>query len=140
MRYMILVQATADTEAGKLPDVAMMETMLEYHEELAKAGALLDGNGLRPTAEGWRIVYDGEKRTVVDGPFAEAKELVAGYTMIEVGSREEAIEWSRRFPNPVGPGARCHVEVRRLFEEADFGENEGADRLREFNELKKPAG
>jgi len=140
MRYMILVKSTADTEKKKLPDEAMIETMMAYHEELAKAGALLDANGLVPTSEGWRVVYDGDKRTIVDGPFTESKELVAGYTLIEVGSREEAIEWSRRFPNPVGPGAACHVEVRRLFEEEDFGDIAGVERLREFYEMKNSAG
>ena len=140
MRYMILVKATPDTERKKLPDRAMIDAMMAYHEELAKAGALLDANGLVPTAEGWRVVYDGEQRTIVDGPFTESKELVAGYTLIEAGSREEAIEWSRRFPNPVGPGAKCHVEVRRLFEEEDFGEIDGVDRLREFYEMKRSAG
>ena len=89
-------------------------------EELAQAGVLLDGNGLQPTAKGWRIRYAGDKRTVVDGPFTEAKELVAGYTLIQVKSREEALEWSRRFPNPMGKGNKAEVEVRELYEDEDF--------------------
>ena len=94
--------------------------MADYHEQLAKAGVLLDASGLQPTSKGWRVKYSGGKRTVVDGPFTEAKELIAGYTMIQVKSREEAIEWSRRFPNPTIDGCDCEIEVRQLFELEDF--------------------
>ena len=122
MKFMIIVKATPDSEAGRWPADAdkLFKQMAQYHEELARAGALLDGSGLQPSSKGWRIRYDGDKRTVIDGPFAETKELVAGYTLIQVRSREEALEWSRRFPNPVGEGARCEIEVRQLYEMEDF--------------------
>ena len=134
MRFMIIVKATQDSEAGVMPNPRepLMIEMAKYHEELAKAGVLLDANGLKPTSKGWRVRYAGGKRTVVDGPFAETKELIAGYTLIQVKSREEAIEWTRRFPNPVGEGAQCEVEVRQLFELEDFGDGEGVDRFREL--------
>lgn len=122
MRFMIIVKATPDSEAGRFPDDSeqVFAAMATYHEELVKAGALLDASGLHPSSKGWRVQYDGSKATIVDGPFAETKELIAGYTLIQVRSREEAMEWSRRFPNPVGQGVRCHVEVRQLYEMADF--------------------
>src|SRR5512145_2122796 len=105
MRFMILVKATRDSEAGKQPTEALFAEMADYHEQLAKAGVLLDGSGLQPSSKGWRIRYAGDKRSVIDGPFAETKELIAGYTMIQVKSREEAIEWTRRFPNPTIDGS-----------------------------------
>jgi hypothetical protein len=107
--------------------------MATYHEELAKAGVLLDASGLQASAKGWRIRYAGDKRSVVDGPFAESKELIAGYTLIQVKSREEAMEWTRRFPNPVGPGRDAEIEVRQLFELEDFGPSEAAERFRELD-------
>ena len=123
MRFMIIVKATPDSEAaGWLEDSdKMFEAMGVFHEELAKAGVLLDMAGLQPTSKGWRIRYDsGDKRTVIDGPFTESKELIAGYTLIQVRSREEALEWSRRFPNPVGFGKPAEIEVRPLYEAADI--------------------
>jgi hypothetical protein len=121
---MIIVKATPDSEAGKFPDGPEMEklmgSMAAYHEELAKAGALLDGSGLQPSSKGWRIRYSGNQRKVIDGPFAETKELIAGYTLIQVRSREEALEWARRFPNPVREGADAEIEVRQLYEMEDF--------------------
>jgi hypothetical protein len=132
MKFMILVKASADSEKGVLPDEAMFEKMTAYHEELSKAGVLLDAAGLRATSLGWRIEYDGEERTVIDGPFAETKELVAGYTMIQVRSREEAMEWTRRFPNPSLDGGRAQIEVRRFFELEDLGTSEALDRFREL--------
>ena len=104
MRFMIIVKATADTEAGRRADDELFHDMAAYHEEMAKAGVLLGGSGLQPSAKGWRIKYDGNKRTLVDGPFTETKELIAGYTIIQAKSREEAVEWSKRFPNPMGDG------------------------------------
>src|SRR5689334_1378185 len=104
MRFMIIVKATTDSEAGVLPHERMLTEMARYHEELHKAGVLLDAAGLQPSAKGWRVTYSGAKRTVLDGPFTEAKELIAGYTMIQVKSREEAMEWARRFPNPALDG------------------------------------
>jgi hypothetical protein len=132
MRFMILVKATKESEAGVRPPDKLFAAMADYHEQLAKAGVLLDGSGLQPSSKGWRIRYSGDKRTVVDGPFAETKELVAGYTMIQVKSREEAIEWTRRFPNPTIDGSDCEIEVRQLFELEDFGESEVLDRFREI--------
>jgi hypothetical protein len=132
MRYMILVKANKDSEAGVKPSEELFAAMADYHEQLVKAGVLLDASGLQPSSKGWRIRYSGGKRTVIDGPFTEAKELVAGYTMIQVKSREEALEWSRRFPNPTLHGSDCEIEVRQLFELDDFGESEAIDRFREM--------
>jgi hypothetical protein len=132
MRYMILVKATKDSEAGVKPPEELFAAMADYHEQLVKAGVLLDASGLQPSSNGWRVKYSGGKRTVIDGPFAEAKELIAGYTMIQVKSREEALEWSRRFPNPAIDGRDCEIEVRQLFELDDFGESESIDRFREM--------
>jgi len=129
---MIIVKATQDSETGARPSEARFAEMASYHEELAKAGALLDASGLRPSADGWRIEYAGEQRTVVDGPFAETKELIAGYTLIQVASREEALEWTRRFPNPAGEGRRAQIEVRRLYELEDFGPSEALERFRDL--------
>jgi hypothetical protein len=122
MKFMILVKATPDTEAGIFPPDMdqLMAQMGAFHDELAKAGVLLDFAGLQPTSKGWRIRYQGAQRKVIDGPFAESKELVAGYTLIQVRSREEALEWSRRYPNPIREGAPCEIEVRQLYELEDF--------------------
>lgn len=122
MRFMILVKATPDTEAGRFPadSEKLFQAMATYHEELARAGALLDASGLQPSSKGWRVQYDGDKRRIVDGPFTESKELVAGYTLIQTRTREEAMEWTRRFPNPIGEGIACHIEVRQLYEMEDF--------------------
>ena len=132
MRYMIIVKATKDSEAGVMPGEALLARMGAYHEELAKAGVLLDGSGLKPSRDGWRIRYEGEKRTAIDGPFTETKELIAGYTLIQVRSREEAQEWARRFPNPAVDGGQAEIEVRQLFELEDFGPSEAVDRIRDI--------
>jgi len=132
MRYMIIVKATKDSEAGVMPGEDLLARMGAYHEELAKAGVLLDGSGLKPSRDGWRIRYEGEQRTVIDGPFTETKELVAGYTLIQVRSREEAQEWARRFPNPAVDGGQAEIEVRQLFELEDFGPSEAVDRMRDI--------
>lgn len=137
MRFMILVKATADSEAGRFPPDSekLFQAMASYHEELARAGVLLDGSGLQPSSKGWRVQYEGGKRTIVDGPFAETKELVAGYTLIQTRTREEAMEWTRRFPNPIREGASCHIEVRQLYELEDFEgllEKDTADRFRDM--------
>jgi hypothetical protein len=132
MRFMIIVKATKDSEAGVMPEEKLIAEMATYHEELAKAGALLDASGLQPSAKGWRIKYSGAKRTVIDGPFTETKELIAGYTLIQAKSREEALEWTKRFPNPAGDGKQCEIEVRQLFELEDFGPSEAVDRFREM--------
>jgi hypothetical protein len=132
MRFMILVKASKDTEAGVLPEEKLIAAMADYHEELAKAGVLLDGSGLQPSSKGWRIKYSGDKRSVTDGPFAEAKELVAGYTLIQVRSEEEALEWTRRFPNPSADGREAEIEVRQLYELEDFLPGEAVERFREI--------
>ena len=130
MRFMIIVKATKESEAGVMPEEQLIAEMAKYHEELAKAGVLLDGTGLQASSKGWRIKYTGGKRTVVDGPFAETKELIAGYTLIQTKSREEALEWSKRFPNPAIGGKDCEIEVRQLFELEDFGPSEAVERFR----------
>jgi len=133
VRFMIMVKASPQSEAGAMPEEQLMAAMADYHEQLAKAGALLDGNGLQPTAKGWRIRYSAGQRTVVDGPFAETRELVAGYTVIQVRSREEALEWTRRFPAPHGALADGEIEVRQLFELDDFGPGASVDRFRDMS-------
>jgi len=132
MRFMIVVKATKESEAGVMPEEKLVADMAKYHEELAKAGVLLDGTGLQPSSKGWRVKYTGGKRTVVDGPFAETKELIAGYTLIQTRSRQEALEWSKRFPNPAIGGKDCEIEVRQLFELEDFGPSEAVERFREI--------
>ena len=134
MRFMIIVKATAESEAETSPEAeeSLLIEMTDYHDQLNKAGALLDGNGLKPSSQGWRIRYDGDVRTFIDGPFAETKELIAGYTLIQVKSREEALEWARRFPNPAGKGKPAEIEVRQLYELEDFAPSQTVDRLREM--------
>ena len=132
MRFMIIVKASRDSEAGVMPEEKLIAQMAGFHEELAKAGVLLDASGLQASAKGWRIRYSGSKRTVIDGPFTETKELIAGYTMIKVKSRQEALDWTKRFPNPAGEGQDAEIEVRQLFELEDFGPSEAVDRFREM--------
>ncbi len=127
---MIMVRANKDTEAGIMPEEKLIAAMATYHEELVKAGVLLDASGLHPSSKGWRIKYSGEKRTVIDGSFTETKELIAGYTLIQVKSREEAMEWARRFPNPAVDGKEGEIEVRQLFELEDFDPSEAIERFR----------
>lgn len=137
MRFMIMVRANPDTEAGRFPQgeakQRLFNAMAEYHEQLAKAGVLLDAAGLQPSSKGWRIEFDpAGKRRVVDGPFAESKELIAGYTLIQVRSREEAMEWARRFPDPAPIGSGGTIEVRPLYERCDLeaeGPIDAADRF-----------
>jgi hypothetical protein len=117
---MVMVKATEDSEAGALPSEELLIAMGKYNEELAKAGIMLAGDGLQPSSKGARVRFSGPKRTVVDGPFAETKELVAGFWMWKVKSKEEAIEWVKRCPNPM-PGD-SEIEIRQVFEAEDFGE------------------
>jgi hypothetical protein len=131
MRFMIIVKATRESEAGVMPEEALIGQMATYHEELVRTGALVDASGLQSSAKGWRVRYSGGKRTVTDGPFAETKELIAGYTIIQVKSREEALAWTKRFPNPAGEGKDAEIEVRQLFELDDFGPSEAVDRFRD---------
>jgi hypothetical protein len=132
MRFMILVKASAASEAGAMPEESLIAAMAAYHEQLAQAGVLLDANGLHPSARGWRVRYGTGRPTVIDGPFAETKELVAGYTLIDVPSREAALEWTRRFPHPHGSGP-AEIEVRQLYELEDFGPGEAVERFRALN-------
>jgi len=132
MRFMIIVKATKDSEVGFMPEEKLIAAMAKYHEELQKAGALLDASGLQPSSKGWRIKYSGEKRTVIDGPFTETKVLVSGYTLIQVKSREEAIEWTKRFPNPAVDGKEGEIEVRQLFELEDFSPSKAIERFRDM--------
>jgi hypothetical protein len=133
MKYMILVKATQDSEAGKMPPESLIAEMVGFHEEMKKAGVLVDGAGLRASSQGWRIKYaKGGKRTFVDGPFTETKELVAGYTIIDVKSREEAIAWTKRYPNPSIDGGAGEIEVRPFFELEDFGDSAGIRKAREI--------
>ena len=120
MRYMIMVKATADSEAGAMPTRELMEAMMAYNEELVKAGIMKGGDGLQPSSKGVRVQFDGTKRSVVDGPFAETKELVAGYWLWECKSLDEAIAWVKRCPNPM-PGP-SEIEIRPIGDLADFGE------------------
>jgi len=131
VRFMIIVKATKDSEAGVMPKEGEIAEMAAFHEELAKAGVLLDASGLQASSKGWRIRHSGAKRTVIDGPFAETKELIAGYTLIKVKSRQEALEWTKRFPNPAF-GKECEIEVRQLFELEDFGPSDAIERFREL--------
>jgi uncharacterized glyoxalase superfamily protein PhnB len=132
MRFMIIVKATKDSEAGVMPTDALISEMADYHQQLTDSGALVDASGLQPSAKGWRIQYAGKESTFVDGPFTEAKELIAGYTIIQVGSRDEAIAWTKRFPNPSIDGKEGEIEVRQLFELEDFEPGEGIERFRKM--------
>ncbi len=118
MRFMVMVKATKESEAGELPDPEMLTAMMKFNEELVKAGVLLAGEGLQTSAKGARVKFSGTKRTVVDGPFSETKELVAGFWLWEVKSREEAIEWVKRCPNP--HAGESEIEIRQVFESSDF--------------------
>ena len=119
MRFMLLVKADKDSEAGVMPSEELLTEMGKYNEELVKAGVMLAGEGLHPSSKGARVKFSGDKRTVVDGPFAEAKELIAGFWIIDVPSKEEAIEWVKRCPNPTG--GESEIEIRQVFETEDFG-------------------
>jgi hypothetical protein len=136
MRFMIMVRANKETEADVLPDEKLIAAMADYHQELAKAGVLLDASGLQPSSKGWRIRYSGAKRAVVDGPFTEAKELIAGYTIIQVKTKEQALEWTRRFPNPFpnagNKGWEAEIEVRPIRELEDLGDSPAVQRFRDL--------
>src|ERR671937_2657520 len=120
MRIMVIVKANKDSEAGVMPDQKILAAMGKFNEELAKAGILLAADGLHPSSKGARVKFSGEKRTVIDGPFAETKELIAGFWLIQVKSKEEAIEWVKRCPNPME--GESEIEIRQVFEAEDFGE------------------
>jgi hypothetical protein len=120
MRVMAIVKATADSEAGRMPSEQMLSEMGEFNEELAKAGVLVGGDGLHPSSKGARVRFSGSDRTVVDGPFAETKELIAGYWLLQVKSLDEAVEWIKRCPNPMD--GESEIEIRQVFEAEDFGD------------------
>ena len=121
MRFMVMVKADKNSEAGALPDEKLLAEMGKYNEDLVKAGVMLAGEGLHPSSKGARVRFSGNKRTVIDGPFAETKELVAGFWILQAKSKEEAIEWVKRAPNPF-PGTESEIEIRQIFEAEDFGE------------------
>jgi hypothetical protein len=129
---MITVRATKDTEAGVPPEDKLVAAMATYHEELVKAGVLLDANGLHPSSKGFRVRWRAGKQTLVDGPFAETKELIAGYTVIQVKSRAEALEWAKRFPAPFGADKDGEIEVRQLYELDELGPAESIERFRKM--------
>jgi hypothetical protein len=120
MRFMILIKATKNSEAGAMPSQDLLAAMMKYNEDLVNAGIMLAGEGLQPSSKGVRVRFDGAKRTVSDGPFAETKELVAGFWLWQCKSKEEAIEWVKRCPNPM-PGEVSEIEIRQVFEAKDFG-------------------
>jgi hypothetical protein len=132
MRFMMIVKASKDSEAGKMPSEELLGAMGKYNEELMKAGVLVDLSGLQPSSKGARIKFSGGKRTVIDGPFAETKELIAGYWIINVKSKAEAIEWARRAPAPFGEGNEGEIELRQFFEMEDFAPSEAVDRAVEL--------
>jgi hypothetical protein len=132
MRFMMIVKASKDSEAGKMPSEELLNAMGKYNEELMKAGALVDLSGLHPSSKGARIKFSNGKRTVIDGPFAETKELVGGYWIIQVKSLEDAIEWAKRAPSPHGENADGEIEIRQIFEIDEFLPSEAVDREREM--------
>ena len=131
MRFMVMVRATKDSEAGVMPSERLLTEMGKFNEELVKAGVMLAGEGLQPSSKGARVRFSGTKRTVIDGPFTETKELIAGFWLIQVKSKEEAIEWVKRCPNPIE--GESEIEIRQVFEASDFGP-EFTPELREAEE------
>jgi hypothetical protein len=127
VRFMMIVKANKDSEAGKMPSEDLLASMAKYNEELVNAGVLVDLAGLQSSAKGFRVRYSGGKPSVIDGPFAETRELVAGYWIINVKSRQEAVEWAKRVPAPHGPSEECEIEVRQFFEMEDFAPSEAVD-------------
>jgi hypothetical protein len=132
MRFMVMVKATKDSEAGVMPSEELLSAMAKFNEEMVKAGVMLDANGLQATSKGARIRFSGDKRTVIDGPFAETKELVAGYWVIQVKSKAEAIEWIKRCPNPHNEDSE--IEIRQIFDLEDFGGSEAVEHHRRLGE------
>jgi len=132
MRFMVMVKATRDSEAGKLPSEEMLSAMAKFNEELVKAGVMLDGNGLQSSAKGARVSFSGPRRTVIDGPFAETKELVAGYWILQCKSLAECVEWIKRCPNPHEEDSE--IEIRQLFELEDFGDSPAVDHHRQLGD------
>jgi hypothetical protein len=129
---MVMVKATKDSEAGKMPSEELLSAMAKFNEEMVKAGVMLDGNGLQPSSRGARVRFSGDKRTVIDGPFAEPKELVAGYWILQCGSLDEAVAWIKRCPNP--HNEESEIEIRQLFELEDFGASEAVEHHRRLSD------
>ncbi len=138
MRVMVMVKATDDSEAGAMPTPELLEAMMKYNDELAKAGVMLAGEGLRPSSKGKRVAFDGARRSVIDGPFAETRELVAGFWLWEVKDMAEAVAWVKRCPNPM-PGP-SEIEIREVVEAGDFGEAMTEDMRRELDRLRSQTG
>lgn len=132
MRFMMIVKSSKDCEAGKMPSEELLAAMGKYNEELVKAGVLVDLSGLQPTSKGARVKFSGGKTTVIDGPFAETKELIGGYWIIQVKSKEEAIEWAKRVPVPNGQGQEGEIEVRQFYEFTDFLPGKAVQEAREL--------
>lgn len=132
MRYMMIVKANQDSEAGQMPNEELLSAMGKYNEQLMRAGVLVDLAGLHPSSKGARVKFSGGKQTIIDGPFAETKELIAGYWIIKVNSKQEAIEWAKRVPNPHGEGNEGEIELRQIFDLEDFTPSEAIDRHREL--------
>lgn len=132
MRFIIVIKATADSEAGVMPPESLMAQMADYHEELQRAGVLVDAAGIQPTSKGWRVRYSGDNRALTEGPFPDAVGQISGYTLIDVKSRQEALDWSMRYPNPAGNGKACEIDVRQLFGLDDFETNPTVERMREM--------
>lgn len=135
MKFMVIVKATKDSEAGMMPSERLLADMAKFNEEMVKAGVMLDGNGLQPASKGARIRFSGTDRIVTDGPFTETKELIAGYWIIQVKSKAEAVEWMKRCPNPHNEGGE--IEIRQVFELEDFGESAAVEHHRELGEALK---
>ncbi|MFN3623674.1 MAG: YciI family protein [Hyphomicrobium sp.] len=135
MRFIVFVKATKDSEAGVMPSEELLGAMAKFNEEMIKAGVMLDGNGLQPSAKGARVRFSGDKRSVIDGPFAETKELVAGYWILQTKSLAECIEWIKRCPNPHMEDSE--IEIRQLFELEDFGESDAIEHHRRLDQQMK---
>ena len=135
MRFMVIVKATKDSEAGVMPSEELLDAMGKFNEEMVKAGVMLDGNGLQSSSKGARVRFSGAKRTVIDGPFAETKELVAGYWILQTKTLAEAVEWIKRCPNPHNEDSE--IEIRQIFELEDFGEGDAIDRHRRLEQKLK---
>ena len=132
MRFMMIVKASANSEAGVMPTEEMLAEMGAYNAELVAAGVMRDGMGLQSSAKGARIQFDGDRKWVVDGPFPETKELIAGFWLLEVGSKQEAIDWALKCPNPNFDGSATNIELRQVFEMEDFGESAAVDKMRDL--------
>jgi hypothetical protein len=136
MRFMLIVKASKDSEAGIMPGPELLEAMGKFNQELIKAGVLLAGEGLQPSSKGARVRFSGDKRTVIDGPFTETKELIAGFWLIQVKSKDEAIAWVKRSPNP-HPGAEAEIEIRQVFEAEDFGPEIAAEEKQQRAQIER---